>query len=120
MRCVREFEAAGAAALTIEDTDLPLSYGSSGPAAISIDEMCGKLEAAVAARKDSEIVIVGRTDTFRFYGMEAAIERVRAYQETGVDAIFVPGVQKRKDLEKIRKKYFTSGGHFRFAENRRG
>jgi 2-methylisocitrate lyase-like PEP mutase family enzyme len=35
--------------------------------------------------------------------MDAAIERVRAYQETGVDAIFVPGVQKRKDLEKIRK-----------------
>lgn len=103
MRCVREFDAAGAAALTIEDTDLPLSYGASGPAAISVGEMCGKLEAAVAARKDSEIVIIGRTDTFRFYGMNAAIERVRAYQETGVDAIFVPGVQKRKDLEKIRK-----------------
>jgi 2-methylisocitrate lyase-like PEP mutase family enzyme len=44
-----------------------------------------------------------RTDTFRFSGINAAIERVRAYQQTGVDAIFVPGVQKRKDLEKIRK-----------------
>lgn len=103
IRCVREFEAAGVASLTIEDTALPLSYGSSGPAAISIGEMCGKLEAAVAARQDSETVIVGRTDTFRFYGINAAIDRVRAYQKTGVDAIFVPGVQKRKDLEKIRK-----------------
>jgi len=103
MRCVREFETAGAASLTIEDTDLPLSYGASGPSAISIAEMCGKLEAAVAARKDSEMVIIGRTDTFRFSGINAAIERVRAYQQTGVDAIFVPGVQKRKDLEKIRK-----------------
>jgi carboxyvinyl-carboxyphosphonate phosphorylmutase len=65
MRCVQEFETAGAAALTIEDTDLPRSYGSSGPSAISIAEMCGKLEAAVAARKDSDMVIVGRTDTFR-------------------------------------------------------
>lgn len=103
MRCVREFEAAGAAAITLEDTDLPLSYGSSGPSAISIGEMCGKLEAAVAARKDTGIVIIGRTDTFRFYGINQAIERVRAYQETGVDAIFVPGLQKREDLEKIRK-----------------
>jgi carboxyvinyl-carboxyphosphonate phosphorylmutase len=103
MRCVREFEAAGAASITLEDTDLPLSYGSKGPSAISIDEMCGKLKASVAARQDSEFVIVGRTDTFRFYGIDAAIERVRAYQETGVDAIFVPGLQKREDLEKIRK-----------------
>ena len=103
MRCVREFEAAGAASLTLEDTHLPLPYGSKGPSAISIHEMCGKLEAAVAARKDSEFIIVGRTDTFRISGINAAIERVRAYQETGVDAIFVPGVQKRKDLEKIRK-----------------
>jgi carboxyvinyl-carboxyphosphonate phosphorylmutase len=64
MRCVQEFETAGAASLTIEDTDLPLSYGSSGPSAISIAEMCGKLEAAVAARKDSEMVIIGRLNAF--------------------------------------------------------
>ena len=75
---MREFEAAGVASLTIEDTDLPLSYGSSGPSVVSIGEMCGKLEAAVASRRDSEIVIVGRTDTFRIYGINAAIERVRA------------------------------------------
>jgi len=103
MRCVREFEAAGAASITLEDTDLPLPYGSKGPSAISIHEMCGKLEAAVAARKDSEFVIVGRTDTFRISGINEAIERVRAYQETGVDAIFVPGLQQREDLEKIKK-----------------
>jgi len=103
MRCVREFEAAGAASITLEDTDLPHSYGSKGPSAVSVDEMCGKLEAAVEARNDYGIVIVGRTDTFRFYGINEAIERVRAYQETGVDAIFVPGLQKREDLEKIRK-----------------
>ncbi len=103
MRCVREFEAAGAASITLEDTDLPRSYGSSGPSAVSIGEMCGKLEAAVTARKDSQIIIVGRTDSFRFYGINEATERIRAYQETGVDAIFVPGLQQREDLEKIRK-----------------
>ena len=50
MRCVREFEAAGVASLTLEDTDLPRPYGTKGPSAISIKEMCGKLKAAVAAR----------------------------------------------------------------------
>jgi hypothetical protein len=45
----------------------------------------------------------GRTDTFRIYGINAAIERIRAYEQTGVDAIFVPGLQKREDLEKIKK-----------------
>jgi 2-methylisocitrate lyase-like PEP mutase family enzyme len=44
------------------------------------------------------MVIIGRTDTFRIYGINEALERVRAYQQTGVHAIFVPGLQKREDL----------------------
>ena len=102
MRCIREFEAAGVAAITLEDTDLPCLYGSRGPSAIPIKEMCGKLKAAVAAREDPGFVIIGRTDTIRSRGLEEALERARAYQETGVDAIFVPGAQTREELEAIR------------------
>jgi carboxyvinyl-carboxyphosphonate phosphorylmutase len=112
MRCVREFEAAGAAALTIEDTDLPLSYGSSGPSAISIAEMCGKLEAAVAARKDSEMVIIGRTDTFRFSGINAAIERVRAafgHISKPVWTLFLSPESRKEKIWKKSEKIF----HFR-------
>ena len=103
MRCVREFEGAGAAAFTIEDTDLPRPYGTQGPSAISINEMCGKLKAAVDARRDPSLVIIGRTDTLRYNGLEDALERARAYQDTGVDAIFLPGAQTRETLEAIRE-----------------
>ena len=103
MRCVREFEAAGVSSLTLEDTDLPRGYGSKGPCAISIKEMCGKLKAGVAAREDPALVIIGRTDTIRYRGLEEALERARAYQETGVDCIFLPGAQTREELEAIRE-----------------
>ncbi len=103
MRCVREFEAAGAAALTLEDTALPLAFGASGPSAISIKEMRGKLKAAVEARQDPSLVIIGRTDTLRYSGLEDALERARAYEDTGVDAIFLPGAQTRGTLEAIRE-----------------
>lgn len=103
MRCVREFELAGAASITIEDTDLPRPYGATASRVVSVGEMCGKLKAAVDARKNTEMVIVGRTDSFRFNGIKETVKRVRAYQETGVDAIFVPGARERKDLETIRK-----------------
>jgi carboxyvinyl-carboxyphosphonate phosphorylmutase len=103
MRCVRELEAAGVAALTLEDTALPRPYGTRGPSAISIQEMCGKLKAAVAAREDPSLVLIGRTDTLRYRGLDEALERARAYQETGVDAIFIPGAQTREELEAIRR-----------------
>ncbi len=103
MRCVREFEAAGASALTIEDTDLPRPYGKSRPSAISINEMRGKLKAAVEARQDPQMVIIGRTDSLNYSGLEDALERARAYEDTGVDAIFLPGAQERETLEAIRE-----------------
>ncbi len=102
MRCVQELEDAGVAAFTLEDTALPRPYGVQGPSAIPIKEMCGKLRAAVTAREDPALVIIGRTDTLRYLGLDAALERARAYQETGVDAIFVPGAQTREELEAIR------------------
>jgi carboxyvinyl-carboxyphosphonate phosphorylmutase len=103
MRCVREFEAAGVAALTLEDTELPRPYGARGPSAIPIKEMCGKLKAALTAREDPDLVIIGRTDTIRYRPLAEALERARAYQETGVDAVFLPGVRSREALEAVRE-----------------
>lgn len=103
MRCVREMEAAGVVAMTLEDTDLPKPYGTKGPTATSSKEMCGKLKAAVAAREDPSLVIIARTDTLRYTNMDDALERARAYQETGIDAIFLPGAQTREELEMIRE-----------------
>ena len=103
MRCVRELESAGVAALTLEDTALPRPYGARGATAVSIQEMCDKLRAAVAAREDPRLVLIGRTDTLRYRSLAEALERARAYQETGIDALFIPGAQRREELEAIRQ-----------------
>src|SRR5271170_6687932 len=57
MRTVQELEAAGVAALTIEDTLLPRAYGDGKVTLISLDEGLGKLRAALAARTDPSLVI---------------------------------------------------------------
>lgn len=102
MRCVSEFESAGAAAIMFEDTELPTRYGQSGTTFVSREEMCGKLQAAVEAREDDALVLVGRTDTLRPLGLEEAVARVRAYSTIGVDAIFVPGARSREDFAALR------------------
>ena len=62
-RTVQELETAGAAGLTIEDTLLPQAYGAEGPQLISIEEGVDKMKAAVDARSDPALVIMGRTGT---------------------------------------------------------
>ena len=102
MRTVEELEVSGAAGLSIEDTSLPANHGAGGqPRFISIDEGVGKLKAAVAARRDPDLVIAGRTDTVKTLGAAEAGARARAYAETGVDAIFLVGVQTKADFEEI-------------------
>ena len=101
MRTVEELETAGVAALSIEDTDLPVPFGSGKPRLISIEEGVGKMRAAVAARRDSALVIAGRTSAPSMTSVADTISRARAYEATGVDAIFLVGVKSRSDLDTI-------------------
>jgi len=103
MRTVEELETAGVAGLTIEDTVLPTPFGGSSEGLISVEEMRGKLRAAVAARQDPSLVIIGRTGGLRAGGIAEAEKRVRAYQDTGVDAIFLVGASKREEVEAIHR-----------------
>jgi len=90
MRTVREFERAGAAAIFLEDQTSPKRCGQmAGKSMIPMEEMVGKLHAALDARTDPDFVIMGRTDALGLEGMEEAIRRGRAYEQAGVDAIFV-------------------------------
>jgi carboxyvinyl-carboxyphosphonate phosphorylmutase len=103
IRTVEEMENAGIAALTIEDTALPEPFGSGGKAnLISIDEGVGKMKAAVSARSDPLLVVVGRTSATAISGLDDAKARVKAYSATGVDAIFLAGVKSRAEVEAIR------------------
>jgi oxaloacetate decarboxylase len=103
MRTVEELETAGVAGLTIEDTVLPTPFGGPTEGLISVEEMLGKLRAAVAARQDPSLVIIGRTGGLRAGGIAEAEKRVRAYQDTGVDAIFLVGASKREEVEAIHR-----------------
>ena len=102
MRTVEELNTAGVAGLSIEDTNLPATFGSGGKAEIlSLEEGLGKMRAAVAARKDPELVIAARTSAVAISGVEDAVARVKAYQETGVDAIFLVGVKTRAEFDAV-------------------
>ena len=103
MRTVQELEAAGLAGLTIEDTALPTPFGGQADALIPVEEMLGKLRGAVAARQDPSLVVIGRTGALRRGGIAEAEKRLKAYQETGVDAIFLAGASKREEVEAMRR-----------------
>ena len=101
MRTVEELETAGVAALTIEDTALPRAYGETKPRLISIEEGRGKMRAALAARQDPSLCIIGRTSAAGLTGLDDAIARARAYEAAGVDGLFFAGGMTRPVLDAI-------------------
>lgn len=101
-RTVQELERAGVAALTLEDTLLPTPFGAAAPALTSIAEGVGKMRAALAARRDPDLVILARTGALGISGLEDTLARVAAYAATGVDGIFLAGVRSRAEVEAVR------------------
>src|SRR3979490_1606694 len=100
-RTVQELEAAGAGGLTIEDTLLPQAFGQTKTQLISLDEGVGKMKAALDGRSDPSLVIIGRTGAVSITGLDDAIARAKAYEATGVDALFFTGIKDRGELEAI-------------------
>ena len=98
-RTVEELEAAGVAALTIEDTLLPMQFGGEG-GFISLEEGVGKMKAALSGRTDANLVVAGRTSSLRL-GRDECIRRVRAYEAAGVDAIFLAGATAKEEVAAI-------------------
>ena len=100
-RTVQELGAAGAGGLTIEDTLLPQAFGEKKTQLISLEEGVGKMKAAVDGRSDPTLVILARTGAISITSLGDAIERARAYQETGVDGLFFTGIKSRDEVEAI-------------------
>ncbi len=98
MRTVEELETAGVSALTIEDTVLPRSFGGGGTQLLSVEEGVGKMKAALAGRTDPALTIAGRTSAIQVTGLEDAIRRAKAYEQAGVDAIFMAGASTRDEV----------------------
>ena len=105
-RTVREFEAAGAAGLHLEDQVAPKRCGHMpGPRVITPEEMLGKISAAVDARLDDDFCIIARTDARAAEGLDGAIERGHAYCEAGADLLFVEALQEKSEIEQVAKEF---------------
>lgn len=102
MRTVNLYEAAGVAAIQLEDQIAPKRCGHMlGRAVIRMEEMVGKIEAAAEARKDKDFVIIARTDARTDFGIDEAIKRAQAYEKAGADIIFVESVENEEEMRKV-------------------
>jgi 2-methylisocitrate lyase-like PEP mutase family enzyme len=102
MRAVREYEAAGLAAIQLEDQILPKKCGHMlGRELVSLEEMVGKIKAAVSARQDPDFVVIARTDARTQFGIEEALERGKAYANAGADVIFIESPESEEEMKRI-------------------
>ncbi len=105
-RTIRNFERAGAAAIQIEDQSFPKRCGHlNGKTLISKDEMVGKIKAAIDARKETNTLIIARTDARGVEGLSEAIDRAQAYQEAGADILFIEAPHSIDEMKLIRKSF---------------
>ena len=101
-RAIRELERAGVAAIHMEDQVAAKRCGHRpGKELVETKEMQARVEAAVASRNDSTFVIMARTDAVAVEGMDAAIERARAYVAAGADMIFAEAVETLDDFKRF-------------------
>jgi 2,3-dimethylmalate lyase len=101
LRTVREYEAAGAAALHIEDQVWPKRCGFlEGKRVIPLEQMVMKIRAALDARRDPNLVLIARTDALAPMGWDEVARRAHACREAGADLIFVDGIRTLKDFER--------------------
>jgi methylisocitrate lyase len=101
-RTIIELESAGAAAIQLEDQELPKRCGHlSGKSLIEPAEMCAKLRAAAAARSDPNLVLLARTDARGVSGIDDAIERAKRYLDAGADWIFPEALADLKEFEQF-------------------
>lgn len=101
-RTVRDFERAGAAMIQLEDQAFPKRCGHlANKTLVSAAEMCGKLKAALDARRRDDTLILARTDAIAVEGFEAALDRAEAYLACGVDALFIEAVSTPGQMDLV-------------------
>ncbi|MFC0548903.1 isocitrate lyase/PEP mutase family protein [Kutzneria chonburiensis] len=104
VRTVREYEAAGVAAIQLEDQAFPKKCGHlPDKELVPAAEFVQKLGAALDARTDPNLVVIARTDARGPLGLDEAILRANAYAAAGADVIFVEAPEGVDEIERIAK-----------------
>lgn len=103
-RTVRGYEELGVSGIFIEDQKPPTSCGQMGKKeVVPVREMCGKVKAALAARKNADTFILARTDGRSAANVTEAIKRGAAYREAGADGVYVEGLRSATELKRVGK-----------------
>jgi len=103
-RTIRELEAGGLAGCHIEDQEFPKRCGHlAGKLIVDVEEMVGKIKAAVAVRRDPNFMIIARTDARSVEGFDRAVERAGEYLAAGADAIFPEALQSADEFRDFAK-----------------
>jgi methylisocitrate lyase len=102
VRTVRECVALGVAGIILEDQEWPKKCGHfEGKRVIPAEEQAAKLRAAVEARGDDDLVIIGRTDARQPLGLDEAIQRGKLYRQSGADVVFVEAPRSVDELREV-------------------
>jgi 2-methylisocitrate lyase-like PEP mutase family enzyme len=105
-RTVQAYEAAGVAALHIEDQVAPKRCGHlSGHQVVPLGEFAGKIRAAVEARRDPDLVIIARTDAISAVGFDEALRRGEAAVQAGADVLFVEAPRDEGQVERVSRAF---------------
>ena len=117
IRTVREYEAAGVAAIHLEDQVMPKKCGHmEDKQLVAAHEMASKVAAAAAARRSPDFLIIARTDARAVEGLEPALRRARRYREAGADMLFVEAPQSVSEITAIAEEFPDVPLLFNYAE----
>jgi 2-methylisocitrate lyase-like PEP mutase family enzyme len=106
IRTVKGFEKAGASMIQLEDQTFPKRCGHlAGKNVVPVAEMCGKIRAAVDARRSDATLILARSDAVAVEGLDAALDRADAYLESGADALFIEALRTSEDMKRACDRY---------------
>jgi 2-methylisocitrate lyase-like PEP mutase family enzyme len=102
---VRGYERAGAAAIQIEDQEMPKKCGHTpGRRVVPAEEMVTKIKVAVDARTRSDTLIVARTDALTQHGLDEALRRAELYVGAGADIIFIEAPESKEQMRTIARR----------------
>ncbi|SHI11019.1 isocitrate lyase/PEP mutase family protein [Pollutimonas bauzanensis] len=106
IRTVKGFEKAGASMIQMEDQTFPKRCGHlDGKSVVPVAEMCGKLKAAVDARRHDTTLILARSDALAVEGFDAALDRAEAYLECGADVLFIEALRTDEEMARACERF---------------
>ena len=103
---VRGFEDAGAAAIQIEDQEIPKKCGHTpGRRVVPIEDMAEKIQVAIESRRDENFLVIARTDARTSLGLDEALRRGEAFAKAGADVVFIESPESEAELATVGKHF---------------